>query len=168
MTGVVVPGGELRGMRAGLVPPVHACKLDAQVACWLKLVQHFPRQLLGNSLPLRTPHMLRGEPDGKPHLRYGKNTTANACDAGSSSRRRCAHARCRTLQQPVEVILTQCLAGRIAGLVRICTAGRDAARLGPVLASPPEQVSVTTAAFFAAGRGGEPPGPGAQGCAAQT
>lgn len=84
MPGVVVSGSELRGMRAGLVPPVHACKLDAQVACWLKLVQHFPRQLLGNSLPLRTPHMLRGNPDGKPHSRYGYgiNTTANVCDAG--------------------------------------------------------------------------------------
>ena len=37
---VIVPGCQLRGVRARLVPPVHACQLRAQVARRLELVHH--------------------------------------------------------------------------------------------------------------------------------
>ena len=51
----------------------------------------------------------------------------------------------------------QRLAGRTAGLVRICLAGRTAARSELILASSPEQTSVTTAVAWWGGgdAGGE-------------
>ena len=36
------PSSELCSVRARLVPPVHACQLDAQVACRLELIHDLP------------------------------------------------------------------------------------------------------------------------------